>query len=87
MPTFQLASDDEGDYASSGDNGQQSQFTFSQILPDQSQCLDAARAAELKKLNELNPTARNQIVTDLSRILLFKGLAGDPIDKTKCIFF
>ena len=60
-------------------------FNFSQVGPDQSQTLEAARDHELRKLNEINPTARNRMVTDLSRMLLFKALSGDVIDRTKVV--
>ncbi|KAL7528698.1 hypothetical protein ACHAXR_004655 [Thalassiosira sp. AJA248-18] len=82
-PTFVVA--EEGEYEANDDNQQQSQFTFSQCNPDQSQYLDSAKDSELRNLEKLNPTARNRIVTDLSRILLFKGFNGDVIDKPKCI--
>eukprot|EP00573_Skeletonema_grethae_P010912 CAMPEP_0201692782 /NCGR_PEP_ID=MMETSP0578-20130828/5575_1 /ASSEMBLY_ACC=CAM_ASM_000663 /TAXON_ID=267565 /ORGANISM="Skeletonema grethea, Strain CCMP 1804" /LENGTH=361 /DNA_ID=CAMNT_0048178207 /DNA_START=108 /DNA_END=1190 /DNA_ORIENTATION=- len=62
----------------------QTQFTFSQQPADKSQNVDTARTSEQKKLDDLNPTTRNKIVTDLSRMLLFKALGmRDPIDKTK----
>lgn len=62
----------------------QTQFTFSQQPADKSQNVDMARVSEIKKLDDLNPTTRNRIVTDLSRILLFKGLGmKDPIDRSK----
>ena len=74
--------DEEVDYTQ---NNNQFQTQFSQIDPDQSQFLDTAKENEIKKLNALNPTARNRIVTDLSRILLFRALSGDVIDKSKCV--
>jgi len=68
-----------------GGRQQQPNFNFSQVCPDQSQTLEAARDHELRKLAEINPTARNRIVTDLSRTLLFKALSGDVIDRTKVV--
>jgi len=62
----------------------QTQFTFSQQPADRSQNVDIARDSENKKLDDLNPTTRNRIVTDLSRMLLFRGLGmKDPIDRTR----
>jgi hypothetical protein len=62
----------------------QTQFTFSQQPADRSQNVDVARESETKKLDDLNPTTRNRIVTDLSRMLLFRALGmKDPIDRTK----
>ena len=63
----------------------QTQFSFSQIDPDQSQFLEAARDSELRKLDSLNPTARNRAVTTLSRTLLFRALGGDVIDRAKIV--
>jgi hypothetical protein len=62
----------------------QTQFTFSQQPADRSQAVDTAKQSEFKKLDDLAPTTRNRIITDLSRILLFKALGmKDPIDRTK----
>mmetsp|Transcript_18273 Transcript_18273/g.29734 ORF Transcript_18273/g.29734 Transcript_18273/m.29734 type:complete len:377 (+) Transcript_18273:80-1210(+) len=85
----QNSNDDDGNAAHDGPSSQcsqqhpPSQFEFSQQAPDRSQILDTARSSEKNKLECLNPAARNRIVTDLSRILLFKGFNGDPIDRTK----
>lgn len=56
---------------------------FSQCVPEPSQAILDARASETRKLQEMNPDARQQLITSLSRYLLFKGLSGDPIDKSK----
>jgi len=60
------------------------QFTFSQIDPDQSQFLEGPKENERKKLDSLG-IAGNRAITDLSRMILFKALSGDVIDKTKCV--
>lgn len=60
------------------------QFTFSQIDPDQSQFLEDPKENERKKLDSLG-IAGNRAITDLSRMILFKALSGDVIDKTKCV--
>ncbi len=80
--------DDNDDESSSGGGGNMStlsQFNFSQVHADQSQSIGVARDNELRNLDMINPTARNRIVTDLSRMLLFKALSGDVIDKTKVV--
>ena len=56
---------------------------FSQIEPCRSQAIDMAKESELRKLENMEPAARSRIVMDLSRILLFKGLAGEVIDRKK----
>ena len=38
--------------------------------------------SKICKLEGINPDARTCIVTDLSRIFLFKGFNGDVIDRT-----
>lgn len=60
------------------------QFTFSQIDPDQSQFLENPKENERKKLDSLG-IAGTRAITDLSRMILFKALSGDVIDKTKCV--
>lgn len=62
-----------------------SQIQFSQTAPDRSQAIDEPRQSERDKLANLPHAAREKIVTDLSRILLFKGLNGDPIDRRKVV--
>eukprot|EP01082_Thalassiosira_pseudonana_P000415 g278.t1 g278 contig1:683452-683991(+) len=75
----------QGNYGGGGAMSQLSQMQFSQLLPDRSQRIDTAKPNEIKKLSSMEPTARNRIVTDLSRILLFKALNGDVIDRKKVI--
>lgn len=83
--TFMIAEDNSDSNDNDGaETFPQSQFAFSQLPGDQSQFLDVPRESEQKKLQALNPTAANRVITDLSRILLFKALSGEPIDKTKC---
>lgn len=60
-----------------------SQVSFSQVIPDASAGLPSVRASEQNNLNNLDPSTQNRIVTDLSRLLLFKALSGEPIDRTK----
>lgn len=81
-PAFILA-DDDAEEDEAGGAPSASQFEFFSQAPDRSQFLDPARNSEVRKLEALNPAARNRVVTDLSRLLLFKGLNGDVIDKTK----
>mmetsp|Transcript_11502 Transcript_11502/g.20685 ORF Transcript_11502/g.20685 Transcript_11502/m.20685 type:complete len:355 (-) Transcript_11502:835-1899(-) len=82
MPSFILADDAVQDDKAAISHPL-SQFEFCSQAPDRSQFLDLPRESEIRKLDSLNPAARNRIVTDLSRILLFKGFNGDAIDKTK----
>ena len=81
LPDDEVVVDDDDDAT----GGSQTRFTFSQIDPDQSQTLQAARDSERRKLDAIPPVARNRAVTNLSRTLLFKALNGDVIDKAKCV--
>jgi hypothetical protein len=58
---------------------------FSSQLPEASQSIPAARASDRNNLNKLSETARSKAITDLTRLVLFRGLAGEPIDRTKCV--
>jgi len=83
-PAFILADDDVASHdEAAGTSVPLSQFEFCSQAPDRSQVLDTARDSEKIKLDKINPAARNRVVTDLSRLLLFKGFSGDAIDKTK----
>ena len=83
--SFILEDDEDDEPGTNNFDYTQTQLGLTQVDADQSQFIDAEKGAERKKLNALNPTARNQVITDLSRILLFKALGGETIDRTKCI--
>lgn len=57
---------------------------FTQQAPELSQPLLPVKPAERRNLDQLSRDARNKAVTDLSRLLLFKSLAGESIDRLKC---
>ena len=80
-----VGGDEDEDDDAAATRRPQTQFSFSQIDPDQSQFLEAARDTEIRKLDSLNPTSRNRAVTSLGRILLFRALNGDVIDKSKVV--
>ncbi len=60
-----------------------SAFTFSQMEPEESQAPPEARASEKEKLNGLGSSVKSKVVTDLSRLILFKALSGETIDRLK----
>eukprot|EP00551_Chaetoceros_affinis_P007239 CAMPEP_0203670570 /NCGR_PEP_ID=MMETSP0090-20130426/6608_1 /ASSEMBLY_ACC=CAM_ASM_001088 /TAXON_ID=426623 /ORGANISM="Chaetoceros affinis, Strain CCMP159" /LENGTH=309 /DNA_ID=CAMNT_0050535459 /DNA_START=57 /DNA_END=986 /DNA_ORIENTATION=+ len=60
-----------------------SQVQFSQIIPEESGGLPTARAFEINNLTSYDAPTQSRLVTDLSRLLLFKALSGEPIDRTK----
>ena len=83
-----IEKDDNDDVDDSKEFMTQTQFTFSQQPADRSQAVDTAKQSEFKKLDDLASTTRNRIITDLSRILLFKALGmKDPIDRTKAVSY
>ena len=61
----------------------QSQVHFSQVVPDPSIGPPIARQYEQNNLADLDDHLQKRVVTDLSRLLLFKALSGEPIDRTK----
>ena len=58
---------------------------FTQQAPEMSQHPLPPKAIELTRLTQLNDDVQERIVTDLARMLLFKGLSGEPIDRLKVI--
>ena len=58
---------------------------FSSQIPELSQHIPTARKSEQDKLNSLPEAARDKAITDLTRLVLFKGLLCEPIDRLKCI--
>ncbi|KAL7511078.1 hypothetical protein ACHAXN_008525 [Cyclotella atomus] len=67
------------------DEPNNTQMLFSQIVPDKSQAITVPKQREVSNLASMERAAASRIVTDLSRILLFKGLSGEPIDRKKAI--
>jgi MAGE family len=58
---------------------------FSSQVPEFSQNIQPARAFEKANLLKLGEEAREKAIKDLTRLILFKALAGEPIDRTKCV--
>mmetsp|Transcript_16974 Transcript_16974/g.24941 ORF Transcript_16974/g.24941 Transcript_16974/m.24941 type:complete len:325 (-) Transcript_16974:292-1266(-) len=59
-----------------------STFSFSQMEPEASQAPPEARASEKSNLENLG-TTKEKVVTDLSRLVLFKAMSGETIDRAK----
>ena len=72
----------EDDY---GDDQPLSQVQFSQQAPEQSQPTLPPKPREEMNLSSLNSATQDRIVTDLSRLLLFKALSGETIDRLKTL--
>ena len=71
--------DDEDD----DDEDEEVQFMFSQQAPDMSQNLLPERPSDKRNLENMDSQARNKALTSLSRLILFKALSKEPIDRLK----
>ncbi|KAG7364678.1 MAGE family protein [Nitzschia inconspicua] len=60
-------------------------FTLSQQDPEPSQSIPTERPSERNNLDKLDPEAREKAVTSLARIMLFKALEREPIDRLKVL--
>jgi hypothetical protein len=62
-------------------------FTFTQQgEPEKSQSFPTVKDSERENLMEkMTPEQRQKIIVDTSRLVLFKALAGEPIDRLKCV--
>lgn len=65
----------------SGDEGDM--ITFTQQEPELTQPTVPARATETLNLSKLDNHLQETIITDLSRLLIFKAFSGEPIDRSK----
>lgn len=72
---MELLEDEEG-----GDNP-----FFSSQAPELTQDINPVKDAERTNLMNLSGRQREKAILDLSRLILFKALTGDSIDRAKCI--
>jgi hypothetical protein len=63
---------------------EEAEFQFTQQAPEMSQPILPVRQSERKNLEQMGSSNRVKAITDLSRHILFKALAGEPIDRLKC---
>eukprot|EP00540_Astrosyne_radiata_P002203 CAMPEP_0116849672 /NCGR_PEP_ID=MMETSP0418-20121206/15708_1 /TAXON_ID=1158023 /ORGANISM="Astrosyne radiata, Strain 13vi08-1A" /LENGTH=303 /DNA_ID=CAMNT_0004481431 /DNA_START=53 /DNA_END=965 /DNA_ORIENTATION=- len=66
------------------EESQSQDFSFSQQAPELSQSIGPAKASERNNLERMSEENKNKAVTDLSRLVLFRALAGEPLDRLKC---
>lgn len=59
-------------------------LSFSQMAPEISQEIAPVKASEQRNLENLQREEREKVLSNLSRLILFKALAGEPIDRLKC---
>lgn len=67
------------------DNDEEVEMQFTQQAPELSQPIPEVRPSDRNNFEGLGRERRDKAVTDLSRLLLFKALAGEPIDRLKCV--
>ena len=77
-------SDDEDEQELSNNNDGNRGISFSQQAPEASQDIAPVKKSEQENLDKLSPQERERVLSNLSRLVLFKALAGDPIDRLKC---
>jgi hypothetical protein len=75
----QGVNDDDGELLSGGTLG------FTQEDPEPSQGLMPARPVEQRNLESLDDEAREKHLTSLSRLILFRALEREPIDRLKIV--
>lgn len=66
-------------------NKRSGNFTLSQQVPEASQGVLDEKPSDRNNLEKMDKMAREQAVTSLSRLILFKGLEREPIDRLKII--
>jgi MAGE family len=65
------------------DDDDRKPLCFSQVKCEPSQDIAPVKPSEQRNLDNLKPEDREKVLLDLSRLLLFKALAGEPIDRVK----
>jgi hypothetical protein len=64
---------------------QEMNFAFSQQNPEAFQTVLPERANERRNLEDMDRAARDKALSSLSRLILFKALDHEPIDRVKTI--
>jgi MAGE family len=63
----------------------QKTMMFTSQQPEMTQEILQVKESERMKLMEMTANQREKAIRDLSRLVLFKALAGDSIDRSKCL--
>mmetsp|Transcript_11251 Transcript_11251/g.14823 ORF Transcript_11251/g.14823 Transcript_11251/m.14823 type:complete len:363 (-) Transcript_11251:67-1155(-) len=82
------AAEEEQEEEDNGDDdmmGEENEMMFSSQAPELTQEILPVRATDRNNLMKLGEEAREKAIQDLLRLILFKGLAGEPIDRTKVV--
>ena len=77
------AADPDPEEYSDSEGAEDVSMMFSQQMPEMSQVLPQPKDREKQNLDSLDPHVREKLLTTLSRLLLFKALSGETIDKVR----
>jgi hypothetical protein len=69
----------------SDDDGEDMEVMFSSQVPELSQDILPVKATERSNLLKMTQAARERACNDMTRLVLFKALAGDPIVRAACV--
>jgi hypothetical protein len=64
---------------------QQQQMMFCSQAPEMMQDILEVKESERSNLMKLSENQRNKLLTDLTRLVLFKGLRNESIDRNQCL--
>jgi hypothetical protein len=82
--TEELEEQDNEDPASMTQTLGMSNMMFSQMEPEQSQAPPQVKESEQAELDKLNEATREKAIKTMSRLIFFKALAGESLEKAKC---
>ena len=85
MPRRKNTSVKEEVFDDVGMEAEEEEFVFTQQAPELSQAIGAVKPSEKNNLDKMSRQQRDKAVLDLSRSILFKALAGEPIDRLKVL--
>ena len=77
--------EEEDDDNNGGADSQDQEMMFSSQVPELSQEIAPVRAGDRNNLNRLGHDAREKSISDVLQLVLFKGLAREPIDRSKIL--
>jgi len=66
------------------DEEEEVEMMFSQQAPEASQPIQPVKQSERTNLDKMGADNKEKVIVALSRLVLFKALAGEPIDRLKC---
>eukprot|EP00980_Cylindrotheca_fusiformis_P009492 scaffold2076_cov106-Cylindrotheca_fusiformis.AAC.1 len=77
--------EDDDDEEEEQEESSQNNIMFSQQAPEASQSVQTEKMSDRNNLEQMGKVARDNAVTSLSRLILFKALEREPIDRLKVV--